>query len=233
MARPWVQSVRIERDWNERLRDWVLQTLGFAAAVVFGTWTILAYNEAKQANAQSLQANSLAFAAYCAQLTPTDNVGLFLRRLSPTACVGCPDTPSPQPQAAQVCDGARKALENSLLGVAVSLFGTPVSYTPVVTTTTVTSTLFTTTSTGGSLTSRTTSSTRAPTSAPGAGPTSGPDSSAGAPGSGSGVLGTGQIVGIVIGVTFAISTILALVVFGLGRRRVPATPEGGSAYLGR
>jgi len=74
MAAARVQPVHIVRDWDERLRDWVLQTLGFAAAVVFGTWTILAYNEAKVANTQSIQANALAFAAYCAQLSPSDNV---------------------------------------------------------------------------------------------------------------------------------------------------------------
>ena len=74
MVTSYAQPVRVERDWDERLRDWILQTLGFAAAVVFGTWTILAYNEAKQANAQSTQANALAFAAYCAQLPASENV---------------------------------------------------------------------------------------------------------------------------------------------------------------
>lgn len=62
--------VRVERPWLEDLRDWLLQSVAVTAAIVFGTWTVLAWQVAQQANVQSSQANALAFAVACAQLTP-------------------------------------------------------------------------------------------------------------------------------------------------------------------
>ncbi len=63
-----VTVVRVEKDILEVIRDWMLQTVGVVAAIIFGTWTILAWDVAKQANVQSVQSNTLAFAAVCAQL---------------------------------------------------------------------------------------------------------------------------------------------------------------------
>ena len=63
-----VTVVRVEKDILEVVRDWMLQSIGVAAAIIFGTWTILAWEVAKQANLQSVQSNILAFAAVCAQL---------------------------------------------------------------------------------------------------------------------------------------------------------------------
>ena len=69
-----VTVVRVEKDILEDIRDWMLQSIGVVAAIIFGTWTILAWEVAKQANVQSVQSNTLAFAAVCAGLAsePSD-----------------------------------------------------------------------------------------------------------------------------------------------------------------
>lgn len=63
--KPPVTLVRIETTWVEDIRNWMLQTIGVAAAVIFGAWTVLAWELTNQANV-------LALAAVCAQL-PSDN----------------------------------------------------------------------------------------------------------------------------------------------------------------
>lgn len=62
------------------IRDRILQIIGVAAAVAFGTFTILAWQDARQAtqqsiqaNIQSNQANTFAFAAFCAQVPPDND----------------------------------------------------------------------------------------------------------------------------------------------------------------
>ncbi|KAK3367906.1 hypothetical protein B0H63DRAFT_87605 [Podospora didyma] len=74
-----IQTVRIEHDVPERIATWLFQTLAFAAAIIFGTWTILGWQEARvanqqssQANLQSSQANLLALAAFCSQQSSDD-----------------------------------------------------------------------------------------------------------------------------------------------------------------
>jgi hypothetical protein len=71
-----VTTVRVEKDLAEQYRDWILQIIGVATAVIFGTWSVLSWDVAKQANTQSRQANALAFAAFCGQVSP--NVSVLL-----------------------------------------------------------------------------------------------------------------------------------------------------------
>lgn len=66
--------VRVEKSAAEGFMNWFLQTVGVAAAVIFGVWTVLSWDVSKQANVQSDQANAIALAGVCAQLSPDDNV---------------------------------------------------------------------------------------------------------------------------------------------------------------
>ena len=76
-----ITTVRIEKDLAEQYRDLILQVIAVATAVIFGTWSVLSWDVAKQANAQSRQANALAFAAFCGQLSANVSV---LRALDTT-----------------------------------------------------------------------------------------------------------------------------------------------------
>ena len=71
---PSIQLVRIDQTWLEIARDWILQTIAVTAAVLFGAWGILSWQEARQANLQAAQANTVAFAALCAQMGPNNAV---------------------------------------------------------------------------------------------------------------------------------------------------------------
>ena len=307
----WIQPVRIERDKWDLLRDWVLQSLGFTAAIIFGTWTVLAYNEAKQANLQSVQANSLAFAAFCAQVSPSDTVsvssGCFLS-ISADWYLLIKSGIWP------VCYGARMAMQGSLSGVAVSLFGTPAPDTApppletVISTSTITITITTTSTYTITFTSKTAgasstslpsvqTSSQAPpadTSAPPVpvdssvpppppqttkvattsivtpssngqlttlittvsgrpitpittvsgrlttiittstrtlgtvSPSTSPETSL-RPGTG---LHTPEIIGIVVSISAGVAALLALVIFGVARKKRQTVPETGPAYLG-
>jgi hypothetical protein len=78
MANKEITTVRLEANWADIVRDLLLQGVGIAAAIVFGTWTVLAWQEQKQSNTQSTQANTFAFAAFCAQIWGGYDVGLAL-----------------------------------------------------------------------------------------------------------------------------------------------------------
>jgi hypothetical protein len=53
------------------LLTWFIQVMGLAAALIFGTFSILSWIDAQQAKAQANAANIIALAAMCAQLSTT------------------------------------------------------------------------------------------------------------------------------------------------------------------
>jgi len=183
-----IQAVRVEQDMADKVRDWLLQVLAFAAAIVFGTWSILGWQEAKQANIQSSQANTLAFAAFCGQAPPTN-----------------------ESQLAQLCDIAAAALQSSVSAVAISLFGSPTATTTggVGFSTTTTSSV-TATSSGVLGTSSSTAAVSPTVSA-----TSSPVPT---PSPGHVGLSTSEISGIIIGVTGGIAVVLGFFTFCFKRR---------------
>ena len=65
---PDIQTVRIKPDRKQTIANVILQTVGIALATIFGAWSVLGWQEAKQSNAQSFVANTLAFASFCAGL---------------------------------------------------------------------------------------------------------------------------------------------------------------------
>jgi len=63
-----VQIVRIEKSLAEFVLQWILQVIAVVSAVIFGTFSILAWKDAEIAKRQANLANSISLGTLCLSL---------------------------------------------------------------------------------------------------------------------------------------------------------------------